>query len=289
MSKYLLLATLLFTACQTAPVVEDQKKFIDETLTGEIPFDYEIVETTAENGDYILAPSAFTFRQLFVSDPTTTKIIFHPAKMSKKAEGISEVEYLNGQKTQIANSLIIPLKTDKDTKLQTGDIILTWWQDENGSMTKAIIANAEETTAYYLSEAFGDEEKPLIPSSFSMLNEEIISPGRTIAIDRGNNSYQKGQIIHHDEENEKILAYTADEFLKVLTMEEFKLLELKPEIKTEQEDDEPQKIFAPVAGIYQEVEVVEFNQTTGLITCKYTWANQETIENFSITEITNSL
>ncbi len=281
MRKYILVLTLLLTACQTAPTIELEKNSIDETLTGEIPFDYEIVETTAEKGDYILAPSAFTFRQLFISDPTTAKVVFHPAKIVKKDKGISEIEYLNGDKTPIANSLIIPLTT-KNTP-QTGDIILTWWQDKNGSMIKAIIANPEKPSAYYLSEAFGNEEKPLIPDSFAILNEETISPGRIIAIARENNTYQKGQIIHYDEENNKVLAHTADEFLKVLSPEEFILLKMKPKIEVNQ------TVFAPVAGIYQEVEVIEVDEQTGLITCKYTWANQETIENFSITEITNEL
>lgn len=281
MKKLLLLTlitTLILSACGKTESLEKTDNFIDEELTGEIPFEYEIVETTAENGDYILAPSPWTFRQIFISDPQNVKFIFHPAKMFKKGKGISEVEYLNGEKSNIANSLIIPLKNS--TTIEKGSTILTWWQENNASMTKAIIANpSKEIKVYYLNDAFGNEEKTILPSSFSVIEEEKLSPGQTIAISGPSGKKQKGQIIHVDEDNEKILALTSDEFIRPLNYNEFQKINPPTELTT------GQTVFAPVAGIYQNVEITEFDLETGLISCKYVWSNEETIENFPITDI----
>jgi len=222
---------------------------------GSIPFDFPTVNTTAKEGEYVLAPSLDFLTTAWISKGENSMFIFYSRQMIKVGELESEILEI-GNNVIIPNSLIIPIRANQQVK--KGDVLLTWWQSGSG-MSRAIVVDAKiptEPVVRYLDlewEYYGTLEEKLIPNSFVKITEEW-QPGTVIAY---KDSYYMNRVQVVRIEGEKVLTIGWAGRIEVLKKSDCHAIPINLEIK------KGDKVQVPYIGSFTDGIVKKYDANIG--------------------------
>jgi hypothetical protein len=282
--KALLISTLLtlLTGCTSSsdetetPKEDETTATIEEKLpqSGEIPIEYPVVSTTAEAGEYVLAPTIEPIDKAFKKGLHRGIFVFYKSKMIEPGEAESLVEDFLGGQNYIPNSLIIPLETGLE--VTKGDIVLTWWQNGDLSAIKGIVLNANGTntpTIQYLAD-FDEDKDKIEESSFTILTNKL-TPGITIFLET-ETGYDNAMVINVS--GNKVLALK-DQLL--IVEDAANVTVVPPTINTYVGDT----ITTSFLTNYTDVTVTEVDDKTGQVWGEYEWAGETRSDIFYFGEI----
>ena len=101
------------------------------------PWDFpQNIKLEVELGQTVLSPEGHYFAAIDKKeDLSKATLIWYDKKVDKVGDGTVTITKF-GEKREVPNALIIPLK--KQQKAKKGDILLTWWQGGSG-LQRAIV------------------------------------------------------------------------------------------------------------------------------------------------------
>ncbi len=239
---------------------------------GEIPWDYPIVETTAKEGDYIIAPPLEWIENAF-KDETTT-LIYYGGWMREPGPAESKIETLTGSEVIIPNAMIIPIKSGET--VEKGDIILTTWQSGSG-MERAIVigGSPKEPEVLYLDMDYDNpagiaqEVDKLEPNTFHKLKGGMLEVGGVVAVKDESGSYSR--VIATNIAEDRVLTIGFAGKIAVYKKEQCYVLPIRPDVK------KGDKVFIPFVGSFQEATVQKVDKKIGRVFTKNDWGNEAAI------------
>jgi len=195
---------LLLSACSSTDV-EETMEVLEETeesishAPGEIPLDFAPMATTAQTGEYVLAPSSYFIESMFedYENYASLSTVIYSQQMVTPGEFESEVESPFESYTA-PNSLIIPLA--KGATAEPGDMVLTWWQTGSGMQRAYVVEGGTPTEPKVLyldldydnpsTDEFGTPISQLVDqleadSFVNLTDAPEFAPGKTVAINEG--------------------------------------------------------------------------------------------------------
>lgn len=247
--------------------------------TGEIPFEYPKVETTAEEGQYVLAPSADTVEQALTKSGKNTIFTFYAATLIEAGKEESIVEDLLGEQYSLPNSLIIPIQKSESTT--PGALVLTWWQGGSGMMRGIVTELEKDTnlpTARYL-DSFADKPEKLLPNSYQLLTDTIV-PGAPVIIKTGE-QYEHATIVNIADDKALVSGFAG--FLHVKDFASISPIVVNRDLK------EGDVAYGPIFGIYQPITIKTSNPEIGQVTAEYTFAEEQVTKVFYLDEVVTEL
>jgi len=131
------LVTALAAATPIAPAAPPVLK------PGEIPLPFPVVKTTAQPGDFVIAPAREFFDRAVAEGIAKTGMIYYGAYMEKPGPAESQLKTLTGRITTLPNSLIIPIRRGEQAAV--GDIVLGTWQSGSGLQRAIVVAGGTPT------------------------------------------------------------------------------------------------------------------------------------------------
>ena len=282
---FFLISIIVLSAC-TAPPAEIPEKSPETTIpeapealqAGEIPFDYPVVQTSAEKDQIVLAPSKTTIEELIENGRKDAITIFYKATLYEVGPAESLVQDQFEQTYKVPNSLIIPLETDNSVAV--GDIVLTWWQGGSGMMQALVTAIDEETglpTVRYL-DKFADQPETLASNTFQVLNQTLTPGSRLIAF--YDNNYEYATLIHQSNDQALLMGFAG--FLHPAQSDNLFPLPAPADLQDLAVDD---TIYVPVIGAFTEATITSLGLPNGLLTARYSFANQTLEDTFFINQI----
>lgn len=110
---------------------------------GEIPLPFPVVKTTAQPGDFVIAPAREFFDRAVAEGIDKTGMIYYGAYMEKPGPAESQLKTLTGRIATLPNSLIIPIRRGEQAAV--GDIVLGTWQSGSGLQRAIVVAGGTPT------------------------------------------------------------------------------------------------------------------------------------------------
>ena len=282
--------TIIFFILTSFFIFESCKEKTNKDKSGEIPFDFPVVETSAKENEYVLAPASEFVKEANEKGSDSARFIFYSRKCISTGKYESKLlEYFDT--IIMPNSLIIPLQTG--AKAKKGDILLTWWQSGSG-MQRAIVVDdsiPETPIVKYLDIDFdnsisindsltiGQAAERLLPNSFVILSEELQAGTTFVHDDLGIlTSYQVIRIV-----DEKILAIGWVGEIKVFNKADCIAIPINPEINI---NDKVQVLYI---GSYSEGTVLKIDKENGRYTVVVDFAGEKDTIIVAIGNITKNL
>jgi hypothetical protein len=105
---------------------------------GEIPLPYPVVGTTAQPGDFVIAPAREFFDRAVAEGINKVGMIYYGAYMEAPGSAESRIKTLTGKIVTLPNSLIVPIRRGEQAAV--GDILLGTWQSGSGMQRAIVIA-----------------------------------------------------------------------------------------------------------------------------------------------------
>lgn len=105
---------------------------------GEIPLPYPVVKTTAQPGDFVIAPAREFFDRAVADGLDKTGMIYYGAYMDKPGPAESQLKTLTGRVVTLPNALIVPIRRGEQAAV--GDIVLGTWQSGSGLQRAIVVA-----------------------------------------------------------------------------------------------------------------------------------------------------
>ena len=241
---------------------------------GESPFDYPIVETTAKNGDYVIAPSRNWIDDAFEKGADKVTFIYYGAWMVEPGPGESKIKTLPGSEAIIPNSMLIPIRSGETA--EKGDIILTTWQSGSG-MERAIVVGGTTTEpeVLYLDMDYDNpagiaqKKDTLKPNTFHKLSGGKLEVGGVVAVKKDNGDYIR--VIATNITGDKVLTIGFAGKMAVYKKANCYTLPIRPDLK------KGDKVFIPFVGTFQEATVEKVNKDIGRVFTKNSWGNKAAI------------
>ena len=243
--------------------------------TSSFPFEFPMVSTSGEVGEYVLTPSRKSFDEAVEEGADKATFTFYTATMEEVGEEESNVRSLSGKDYTISNNLIIPL--GKGATAKKGDILLTWWQSGSG-MKRAIVvddANPAEPVVRYLDikldnpakrdgVPLGELEEQLKPNSFRVM-KSAWEPG-TIVVVRDGSRQKHLQIIRV--EGESILVRGFAGKMKVVKRSDATPVPIIPDVA------EGDNVWIEHIGSFREGVVKRIDKRNGRVFVEFEFAGK---------------
>ena len=247
---------------------------------GKIPYDFPVVETTAKEGQFVLAPSRQCLDDAIAKDGQGT-FIFYGADMVTPGEAESAVRSLAGTDFTIPNSLIVPIKPGYAAK--KGDIVLTQWESGSG-MQRAIVTGGtpEAPVVRYLDmdyenpSGIGQKDDTLKANRFHALTD-VWQVGTSVACKDGAD-YRHGILLALAEQRVLVSGFAGS----IQALSKADCVSLPPRTSFK----EGQLVQIPVVGRYVQGTVTRIDGDIGRVFVKYEWGGAEKEGAFSIADVT---
>ncbi len=246
-----------------------------------MPFDYPAVPTSADKGDYVLAPSHKALAQAFVRGGGRQTFIYYGGRMLEPGDKASRIKTLTGIVASIPNAMIIPVPAGGTAK--PGDIVLTTWQSGSG-MQRAIVVDGgkpETPKVRYLDLAldnasgWGKQVDTLHPDTFKKL-EHPGQVGSTLACKVGE---RRTRWVLTNAVGDKRLAIGFGGKMRVFSRKDCQDLPIKPKLAA------GDRVTVPVVGGFTEARVLKVDPAIGRVWARYAFGGAERKEAFSFTNV----
>jgi hypothetical protein len=273
-----LAASLLSLTLAPAALAETPK-------TGTIPLDYPVVATTAQTGDYVLAPSRQFLDGAFAKGIDKQTFIFYAAQVLAPGPAESQVKSLAGTVFSMPNSLIIPLRRAGQAKV--GDILLSWWQSGSGLQRAIVVPGGgpKAPLVLYLDldldnpSGVGKKEDTLKPDTFHKLVGGL-EPGGVVAV-RSGAALKRAQLVNLSGDRALVVGFAGR--VSAVAKTDLQTLPLVPKVRP------GQQVMAPVFGDFKPVTVESVDARIGRVFVAYTFGGQPKKEAISFGEVVASL
>lgn len=246
-----------------------------EYAPGETPYDYPTVSTTANEGEYVLAPSrTFVDSALEAEDDSSTSMIFYDATVVE----VGDVESVLDDKfdeVTMPNSLIIPIPAGETAA--TGDVVLSWWQSGSGMQRSYVVdgTNGSTPVVRYLDldldnpaknadgTPIAEAEETLEANSFVVLNTEY-QPGTAVAVQNGSSLGSHYQVVNEADGTLLVMGWAG--IMSVVDKADVLPLPIKPTVAA------GDAVYFPLFGTMDEGTVTSVDNATGRVFVEYEFA-----------------
>lgn len=196
---------------------------------GAIPFEFPLVNTTAQANEYVLAPMLQWIEDGFTKGKDQMVLIFHSRKMVAPGKVESKLKAI-GKEVMMPNAMIIPVPTGE--KVFKGEVVLTWEQNRGSSMRTAIVTDASNPASpkiQYLDTPYSPNTPDVQakPNTYVALREPW-QPGTYVAV-KEDFVHNYAQIIRVSGNKVLTIGFTGK--VKVYAKENCIPVPLKPQLK----------------------------------------------------------
>jgi len=228
---------------------------------GTIPFDYPVVETKAQAGDFVLCPPRQWIDRGFAKGGSKTTFIYYGAKMLEPGKENSKVKRLSGTDMVVPNAMIVAIR--KGETAQPGDIILTRWQSGSG-MQRAIVVEGGTPTEPKIRYLDIDYDNPsgagkkvdiCKPDTFHKIGKEF--EVGTAVVAKGKFGWKRSKIV--GVAGDKILGLGFAGRVSVLNKADCVAMPVKPEVKV------GDNVYVPYAGTMKKGVVKKVDAAIGRV------------------------
>ena len=230
-----------------------------------IPFEFPEMSTSAQKGDYVLAPPRAWLDAGLERGASKQTYIYYGGWMQRPGPTASEIETLAKHASVIPNALIIAIPSGQ--RVIPGEQVLTSWASGTGMQRAIVVEGGSETspTVRYLDmsldnpSGWGKRADTLPPNTFKKLGKagEV---GTTAACKEG--SHRMRYVVTASQEG-RILGYGFAGKIAAFQPGDCVFLPLRPRFE---EDD---LVFVPVVGRYTKAKVLRVEPHLGRVWARY--------------------